>query len=120
MLPFQITTLEQTFQTFRTYYVSKYGIEKYEALYNKIAISDKFSRLFGESIRLGFVPTAKDFIYTIAPMPYFLFARGETRALGVIIAIRLWDERVNKVYELANQIELDHKTQSVFEQLSVF
>lgn len=120
MLPFQITTLDATFQAFRTYYVSKYGAEKYETLYNKVANSNKFSRLFGESIRMRVVPTARDFINTIAVIPYFLFAKGETRALGLIIAIRLWDERVNKVYSLASAEELDHKTRSVFIQLSVY
>jgi hypothetical protein len=120
MLPFQITTLEHTFLAFRTYYASKYGVEKYESLYNKVANSDKYSRLFGESIRMRIVPTAKDFIYTIAPIPYFLFAKGETRALGVVIAIRLWDERVNKVYSLATTQELDNKTRSVFIQLSLY
>lgn len=120
MIPFQITTIEETFQTFRSYYVSKYGIDKYETLYYKVASSDRFSRLFGESIRMRIVPTVKDYIYTIALIPYFLFAKGETRALGVLIAIRLWDERVNKAYGLATAHELDRKTQSVFEQLSVY
>lgn len=119
MLPFQITTLDATFHAFRTYYVSKYGTGKYETLYNKVANSDKFSRLFGESIRMQVVPTARDFINTIAVIPYFLFAKGETRALGLIIAIRLWDERVNKVYGFANTYELNHKMESIFQQLSV-
>lgn len=120
MLPFQITTIEATFQAFRSYYISKYGIDKYETLFNKVASSDKFSRLFGESIRMRIVPTVKDYIYTIAPIPYFLFAKGETRALGILIAIRFWDERVNKAYGLASPQELDRKTISVFEQLSVY
>jgi hypothetical protein len=120
MLPFQITTLEATFKDFRAYYIMQNGTEKYESLYNKVASSDKFSRLFGESLRMQVAPTVKDFIYTIALMPYFLFAKGETRALGVLIAIRLWDERVNKVYGMITETELDRKVQSVFDQLSVY
>lgn len=120
MLPFEITTLESTFRVFRAYYISKYGNEKYEALFNKVATSDKFSRLFGESIRMRIVPTVKDYISTIATIPYFLFAKDETRALGVLIALRLWDERINKVYEMTTVSELDKKTYSVFQQLSLY
>jgi hypothetical protein len=118
MIPFQITTLEATFKAFRAYYISQNGALKYETLYNKVASSGKFSRLFGESMQM--VPTVKDFIYTIAPMPYFLIAKVETRALGVLIAIRLWDERVNKAYRMVPPMELDRKVQSVFDQLSVY
>jgi hypothetical protein len=120
MLPFAITTLEATFQTFRSYYISQNGLDKYEILYNKIATSDKFSRLFGESIRMRIVPSAKDFICTIMSISFFLFAKDETRALGAIIAIRLWDERINKVYEMTTSQELDKKTYAVFQQLSLY
>jgi len=120
MLPFQITTIEATFQAFRSYYIRKNGTDKYDTLFIKISSSAKFSRLFGESIRMQIVPTVKDYIYTTAQIPYFLFAKGETRALGVIIAIRFWDERVNKAYNLATSQELDRKMQSVFNQLSVY
>jgi hypothetical protein len=120
MLPFAITTLEATFQAFRSYYISQNGPAKYEILYNKVASSDKFSRLFGESIRMHIVPTVKDFICTIALIPYFLFAKDETRALGILIALRLWDERINKIYEMTTSQELDKKTYAVFQQLSLY
>lgn len=119
MIPFQITTLENTFKAFRAYYTSQYGVDKYETLFNKVSTSVKLSQLFGESIRMRITPSVKDYIITMATSPFFIFAKSETRALGVIIAIRLWDERVNKAFGLANQAELDQKTRSVFEQLSV-
>jgi hypothetical protein len=120
MLPFQITTIELTFQAFRSYYISKHGERKYETMYNKVSSSEKFSRLIGDSIRIGIVPSVKDFIYTVSLMPFFLFTNNETRALGVFIAIRLWDERVNKVYFMATSQELDLKAPSVFQQLSLY
>jgi len=120
MLPFQITTIEATFQAFRSYYIRTNGTDKYETLFNKVSSSGKFSQLYGESIRMRIVPTVKDYIYTIVQIPYFIFAKSETRALGVIIAIRLWDERVNRAFDLATKQELDQKTQSIFNQLSVY
>lgn len=119
MLPFTPTTLEETFKNFSSYYIAHNGLDKYNKIYEKVQKSDKIAVLDGWSIRNKQAATAKDYLATINSIPYFIFASSETCALAAIMAIRLWSERINKVYHFVTEEELSTKIQSIFRILKI-
>lgn len=114
MLPYTISTLDNTYMSFRTYYISKYGISKFEKVESKVLFSNKMATLNGLSIQMSSVPTARDFVTAISSMTYFMFAGNDTTILACLTAIKLWDERINKTYHLATRHTLDAKVYSLF------
>lgn len=116
---FRNTEFGAMFAEYRSYYINKNGISKYNKVHDNIQKSNKVSMLDGVSIRMKQAPTAKDYLNTLNTIPYFMFSGNETCALGAIIAIKLWNERVNQTYCFATNAELSHKVESVFKFLKL-
>lgn len=114
ILPYTISTLDNTYISFQTYYISKYGVSKFEKVESKILFSNKMAELNGLSIQMGTVPTARDFVTVISSIPYFMFAGTDTTILACLIAMKQWNERINSTYHLAAQYTLDSKVHSLF------
>lgn len=114
MLPYTVSTLDNTYISFQTYYISKYGVSKFEKVESKVLFSNKIAELNGLSIQMGAVPTARDFVTAINSMAYFMFAGTDTTILACLIAMKQWNERINSTYHLATSYALDHKVQSLF------
>jgi hypothetical protein len=119
MLPFPITTFNETYQAYKQYYIARNGSDKFEKTYDIITNSEKIKKIFQWSINNGKAPTTKDFLIDIHSMSYFIFAKNETRAMGAIIALYYWNERINKSYHFATEQDLSDKIKSVFGQLSM-
>lgn len=119
MIPFPITTFDATYNAFKQYYIARNGSNKFEKAYDIVTNSDKISRLLQLSVRDRVAPTTRDFLIDICAIPYFIFAKTETRALGTIIALHFWNERVNKTYRFASESDMADKIKSVFGQLSM-
>lgn len=114
MLQFTVSTLDNTYISFQTYYISKYGVSKFEKVESKVLFSNKIAELNGLSIQMGAVPTARDFVTAINSMAYFMFAGTDTTILACLIAMKQWNERINNVYHLTAQCALDSKVRSLF------
>jgi hypothetical protein len=119
MLPFPITTFDDTYQAYKKYYIAKNGSNKYEKIYEIIFNSNKIDFILKHSVSDQIAPTAADFFVQIHAIGYFIFAKNETKALGILIAMNLWNEKINKRYKFATDQEMDHKIKSVFRQLSM-
>lgn len=114
MLPYTVSTLDNTYISFQTYYISKYGVSKFEKVENKVLLSNKMAELNGLSIQMRAVPTARDFVTAINSMAYFMFASTDTTILACLIAMKQWNERINSTYHFVTQSVLDYKVQSLF------
>jgi hypothetical protein len=119
MLPFPITSLEQTYLAFKAYYIAKHGSNKFETIFEKISYSERIKQISSLSIRDRKAPTIRDFLNEVVSIPYFIISKNETKAIAILIALNQWNEVVNKEYKLANNIELERKVQSIFEQLGI-
>ena len=119
MLPFPITTFNETYLAYKQYFIARNGSDKFEKAYDIITNSEKINRIIQWSINNKNAPTSKDFLVEIHTMSYFIFAKNETRAMGAIIALYYWNERVNRVYHFADEQDMSDKIKSVFGQLSM-
>lgn len=119
MLPFPITTFNDTYLAYKQYFIARNGSNKFEKAYDIVTNSDKINRILQLSADQRIAPTSKDFLIEIHAMSYFIFAKNETRAMGAIIALYYWNERVNNSYHLANERDMSDKIKSVFGQLSM-
>ena len=72
------------------------------------------AKLCGLSIAQKRNPTAADF--RVMTSNLFLFAGMEKITLAAIIALRLWDERVNKVYGFTSPQQIDMLARQIIEE----
>ncbi|MDH6535298.1 hypothetical protein D0T51_09005 [Parabacteroides sp. 52] len=119
MLQYKISTLENTCQSYSEYFISKHGIDKFNKVSEKVLISNKLAELHGISIQISGTPTARDFLSAIKSIPYFMLAGTDTTILACLLAIKQWDEKVNKVYHFAQPYALDNKVQSLFKMFGI-
>ena len=119
MLPFPITTFNETYLAYKQYFIARNGSDKFEKAYDIITNSEKINKILQWSVNNKKAPTSKDFLIDIHTMSYFIFAKNETRAMGAIIALYYWNERVNRNYHFANEQDMSDKIKSVFCQLSM-
>ena len=114
MLPFQIGTLEDIYLRFYCYYKEKTNDSECRRLHQKVADSNGLAKLCGLSIAQKRNPTAADF--RVMTSNLFLFAGLEKITLAAIIALRLWDERVNKVYGFTSPQQIDMLARQIIEE----
>lgn len=119
MLPFPISTFSETYQAYKQYYIARNGSNKFEKAFDVVTSSDKIKMILQWSITNRKAPSSKDFLIEIHAMSYFIFAKNETRAMGAIIALYHWNERINKTYHFASEQDMSDKIKSVFGQLSM-
>ena len=105
MLPFPITTLDITILNFWGYYETKYGRESCIKIQNKMVNSNSLAKLCGLSISQNRPPTTHDFRLIGSNM--FLLGSVEKITFAALIALREWNQRINKVYNMASQETVD-------------
>ncbi|UBD69840.1 hypothetical protein NXV86_27560 [Bacteroides sp. BFG-257] len=118
-MEFLANTLEEIIDGFSNEYIRHNGVEKFKKVYDKVSNSNKLAELDGRSLRLRLAPTAHDFLTALHTIPYFIFSSQYTCALGALFAIKLWDEKVNRRYQLNSSLELRNKAIAVLEILKL-
>lgn len=118
-MEFLANSLEEIIDGFSNEYIRHNGVDKFKKVYDKVNSSNKLAELDGKSLRLRQAPTAHDFLTTINTMPYFIFSSQYTCALGALFAIKLWDERINRLYNFNSSLELRNKAIAIFEILKL-
>lgn len=118
-MEFLANSLEEIIDGFSNEYIRHNGVDKFKKVYDKVNSSNKLAELDGKSLRLRQAPTAHDFLTTINTMPYFIFSSQYTCALGALFAIKLWDERINRLCNFNSSLELRNKAIAIFEILKL-
>ncbi len=113
MLPFEIGSLDQTLSRFAAYYMEKTSEADYRKLHNKVVQSNGLAKLCGLSIAQQRYPTATDF--RVITSNLFLLGSMEKITLAAIIALKTWNEQVNKVYEIIPQYHVDSLCRQIIE-----
>lgn len=119
MPPVPISTFQETYQAYKNYYIARNGSNKFERIFDEITNSNKINKTLQWSVNNRTPPTSKDFLINVHSMSYFIIAKNETRAMGAIVALYYWNEKVNKTYHLATEQDMSDKMKSVFGQLSM-
>ena len=120
MPPVQVTNFEDTYRAYKNYYIARNGSNKFEKIYDVVTNHSECSRILQYSVNNRMAPSAGDFLTCIFSMSYFILAKNESRAMGAIVFIYYWNERVNNHYGFATESQLSDKIRSIFGQLSMY
>src|SRR5690554_5331249 len=110
---------EEIFDRFTDSYVREFGERKYYAIVNKIMNSNKISKLITVSKQKGLPPTSNDYLYCLNEIPYFIFSRGQTQAVGALIALQRWNDEVNSQANMLNVEELKFRAIKILEESKI-
>jgi len=105
-MSFEHLSYQEIYEDFINEYLVNYGKIKYEKVYNKIYTSEKISKLILYSSASKLVPNAKDYLYTINSIPFFMISKADTIALGCLMSLERWNIECNNKYKLANEFIL--------------
>jgi len=103
---FEHLTYYELINDFNKDFLIDYGRIKYDKVYNKVHSSEKISKLILLSKESRLTPLAKDFLYTINSIPFFIFSKSDTIALGSLLSLERWNKECNIYYNLANEFIL--------------
>ena len=114
MIQIPTDSLENAYNTLKSYYIANNGSNKFEKIYSEIANSNKFKELCQFSIQNSSGLSGTEFFGLVFSLRYFIIAKTETRVLGALIALKLWNETVNKIYQFADEKAVNFKVKAIF------
>ena len=88
-------------------FINEKGRNKYDKLYQKVLSSSILAKLEGMSIHGGQAPGAEDFSM-VATSNWSVFFKFDqmTTTMGALIALKVWNEKVNIRYGMADDYKL--------------
>ena len=106
--------MENTYNQRKSLYIHRNGQEKFDKLYSKVLNSNILARLEGMSIHGGIAPSAKDFCLIATHIPTILMRFDQdTNIMCALIALKIWDEKINRVYQMADAYEISAKAMNI-------
>lgn len=106
------TILEQVFSS----YIKEFGERKFNSILDKIKNSNKIQRLINLSIEKQSPPGSMDFLYLMNEIPFFIFSRGQTQAVGALVALMRWNQDVNSTHFLLTEEGLKIRAIKILEE----
>lgn len=88
-------TFNQTYENYKAHFIYQHGAAKFEKAYNAVVSSDKFKNILSWSRTNRNYPGGADYSNAINSIFYFMFKNNETTAMGVLIAIKYWNDNLN-------------------------
>lgn len=81
--------------------------------------SNKISGLIRTAKYKNIPPAPKDYIYCLNEIPYFIFSRGQTQAVGALIALQRWNDEVNSIQYLLGEDGLKKRAIAILEESKI-
>lgn len=88
-------TFNETYENYKDYYIRQNGVVKFEKAYAEIVNHSKFKRLMEWSRTKRDYLAGGDYSNMVNSIFYFMFKGNETTAMGVLIAIKYWNDHIN-------------------------
>ena len=99
-------------------YQTEFGKRKFEKIYQKIQTSNKVSKLLFNARQKRAIPNKNDYLYSLNEIPYFIFSKADTLALGALLALERWNKECNKDIVFANESVLKDIACKILEDCS--
>ena len=94
-------------EIFRENYIREYGERKYRKVLSKIHSSKKIGNLIHQSQIKQLSPNKNDFLYCLNEVPFFMFSKADTLAIGAVLALELWHNTLNQDYYYLDEYNLN-------------
>lgn len=88
-------TFNQTYENYKAHFIYQHGAAKFDKAYSAVVNSDKYKSLLSWSKTKRDYLGGADYSNMINSIFYFMFKNNETTAMGVLIAIKYWNDNVN-------------------------
>jgi len=95
-------TYEELLEDYLETFAIEFGKRKYEKVFRKVQTSSKISNLIYLSNQKMIVPNKNDFLYSLNEIPFFIFSKAETLALGGLLGLERWNQECNSRLYLAD------------------
>jgi hypothetical protein len=100
---------------FRIGFIKEYGERKYRKIFLKVHTSNKIRNLINQSLYKRMAPNKNDFLYSLNEIPFFIFSRADTLAMGALLSLELWHTTLNQNYSFLNEFELNNLFEAIIE-----
>ena len=102
--------MENIYNQHKELFIARNGQNKFDTLYRKISNSKLLAQLEGQSIHGGITPSAGDFlIIATSSFTSFFGFNTESKRMGALIALKIWDKVVNQVYRIASSYDIQQR-----------
>ncbi len=109
---------QSAIESYTTDFQTKFGRQKFDKIHRKIQTSKKVSSLIYLSGQQMLVPNEKDILYCLNEIPYFIFSKADTLAIGGLLSLQRWNTECNSKYHLANSERLLNIANSIIQDCS--
>ena len=92
---FEDMTYEELVDVTLNYYIREHGEVKLRKIYEKIMTSNKVSGFISKVKFMNIVPGSKDYLACLNEIPYFIFSKPATIAVGAFFFLQRWNSEVN-------------------------
>ena len=119
LIPFPHTTLQDTLQNFKDFFIKemRQDLSQYENIKTKIVDSKKVKELIGSTMIRRTPPHAEDLIYIASSMFLLKFDLRYT-ALIALMVLKYWNDNANDFNSIASQYEVNNIANNVLMELS--
>jgi hypothetical protein len=96
--------MELIYNLYKSKFIEKYGIDKFDKLYRKVIESNALVKITGLSVQKGLPPTSTDFLLSANTILY-VATKFDTYVsiMASIIELSLWNEKVNRLHRLVSE-----------------
>jgi len=95
------------------YYIRENGEVKLRKIYEKIMTSNKVSGFISKVRFMNIVPGSKDYLACLNEIPYFLFSKPTTIAVGAFFFLQRWNSEVNSQSFLLDDYGLHERAMGI-------
>lgn len=88
----ELLNYDDLIETCFQYYMSMYGISKFETIKNKVLNEKRTLQFLSYLNKVGGLPEPSSFLLIVNKIPYFLFSKQITTVIASIVVFQKWVE----------------------------
>lgn len=113
-------TFYEMYIDYQTDFKNEYGREKFKKIFDTVTNSNTIRELISKAQSLNVAPSGRDYTTCILSMSYFIFAKSDTRLMGSIIALYMWDQQVNVYFQYKDIKAMYYTVEDIFGNLGMY
>ena len=100
-------TFNETFNNYKAHFIREHGVAKFDRAYDEVTRNSKLKQMLQWSRSNQDYLGGGDYSNLINSIFYFMFKGNETTVLGILIAIKHWNEIINSYMMLCPDVKVN-------------
>lgn len=114
------STFTELFNDYKHQFINQYGRTKFDEIFETVLNSSTIRELLTRAYVLNVAPSGKDYTTCILSMSYFILARTDTRLMGAILILYMWDQKNNKQNQHLDMKKIGYTVDDIFGNLGAY